>query len=56
MKKLENLNECLKNLNLLFNVDLVYSKRCTKELNNQFIRKRNSKSDENFGIYNKFKN
>ena len=34
MKKLENLNECLKNRNLLFNVDLVYSKHRTKEVNN----------------------
>ena len=34
MKKLEILNECLKNRNLLFNVDLVYSKHRTKEVNN----------------------
>ena len=34
MKKLENLNECLKNRNLLFNVDLVYSKHRIKEVNN----------------------
>ena len=34
MEKLENLNECLKNRNLLFNVDLVYSKHRTKEVNN----------------------
>ena len=33
-EKLENLNECLKNRILLFNIDLVYSKRCPKEVNN----------------------
>ena len=56
MKKLENLDECLKNRNLQFNDDLVYSKNCPKEVNNYLLENGIQKlSEKNVEIYNKFK-
>ena len=37
MKKLENLGKCLKNSNLQFNDDLVFSKNCSEEINNYLL-------------------
>ena len=56
MKKLENLDECLKKRNLQFNDDLVYSKNCPKNVNNYLLENGIQKlSDANVDIYNKFK-
>ena len=54
---MENLDEYLKNRNLQFNDDLVYSKNCPKEVKNYLLENGNQKlSEKNVEIYNKFKN
>ena len=54
---MENLDEYLKNRNLQFNDDLVYSKNCPKEVKNYLLENGIQKlSEKNVEIYNKFKN